>query len=228
MFALLERVFSSKAGTRSRQTPPLDDDSCKEAMSVCLSAFDDATKAVGKAWSGGAMKSRINPQRVQRVSEAFEQRDPRDIASLVVEIAMPDNAVSVVAQHQSEKGKHSGDSAMREFLVRGVMGALLQAVVEIECALHDGAVQAQALKARLRNWIQSPLQRQASRPGSPAADRLEHANDALCMISQELARGQSACDAAKMRLGMAGPLAVALQIIEITQEGAAPAGAASH
>ncbi|CAN7775601.1 hypothetical protein LJR290_007777 [Variovorax sp. LjRoot290] len=178
----------------------------------CVTAFDDGLRAAAKAWASGALLPKVNPRRVERVLEALESRETLSIASLIVEIAAPDNAVSAVAVHTST------NNVMREQFVRGVMGAVMAAIVDVEKAHQAGTLQAGALLERTRNWIAHPLHRQKPGSGTADAKELEDANDVLCSIAADILKGSDEQVAAMVRVGMVGPLGVALQITQKLQE----------
>ena len=177
----------------------------------CVAAFDDGLRAAARAWSSGAMLPKVNPRRVERVLEALASRETLAISALVVEIAAPDNAVSPVSTLTAT------NNVMREQFVRGVMGAVMAAIVDVERAHRPGILQASALLDRTRNWIARPLFRQTPGPGSDVKE-LESANDALCRIASDILEGSDEQAAAMVRVGMVGPLGVALQITKMLQE----------
>ncbi|MDN8616490.1 hypothetical protein [Variovorax ginsengisoli] len=177
----------------------------------CVTAFDDGLRAAARAWSSGALLPKVNPRRVERVLEALASRETLTISALVVEIAAPDNAVSPVSAVTAT------NNVMREQFVRGVMGAVMAAIVDVEKAHRPGILQASALLDRTRNWIARPLYRQCSAPGSDPKE-LEAANDVLCKIASDILEGSDEQAAAMVRVGMVGPLGVALQITKMLQE----------
>lgn len=177
----------------------------------CVTAFDDGVRAASKAWSSGALLPKVNPRRVERVLEALQSRETLTISSLIVEIAAPDNAVSAVAAHTA------ANNVMREQFVRGVMGAVMAAIVDVERAHHSEALQAGALLARTRSWIAHPLHRQKPGPGTADLKALEDANEVLCNIAADILKGSDEQAAAMVRLGIVGPVAVALQIAQMLQ-----------
>lgn len=177
----------------------------------CVTAFDDGLRAAAKAWSSGALLPKVNPRRVERVLEALQSRETQSIASLVVEIAAPDNAVSAVSAHTAT------NNVMREQFVRGVMGAVMSAIVDVEKAHQSGVLQAAALLERTRNWVAHPLHRQRPGPGTVDPKALEAANDVLCNIAADILDGSDEQTAAMVRVGMVGPLGVALQISKLLQ-----------
>jgi len=178
----------------------------------CVAAFDDGLRAAQKAWSSGALLPKVNPRRVERVLEALQSRETLSISSLLVEIAAPDNAVSAVAVHTAT------NNVMREQFVRGVMGAVMAAIVDVEKAHQAGTLQAGALLARTRNWIAHPLHRQKAGAGTADAKALDDANDVLCKIAADILNDSDEQAAAMVRVGMVGPLGVALQITQMLQE----------
>lgn len=177
----------------------------------CVCAFDDGLRSAAKAWSSGALLPKVNPRRVERVLEALASRETLRISALVVEIAAPDNSVSPVSTITAT------NNVMREQFVRGVMGAVMAAIVDVEKAHQPGTIQAGALLDRLRNWIERPLHRQQPDPGSDEKG-LAEANDILCRIASDILEGSDEQAAAMVRLGMVGPLGVALQITKMLQE----------
>lgn len=177
----------------------------------CVAAFDDGLRAAARAWSSGALLPKVNPRRVERVLEALASRETLAISALVVEIAAPDNAVSPVSTLTAT------NNVMREQFVRGVMGAVMAAIVGVEKAHQSGILQASALLDRTRNWIARPLYRQSPGPGSDVKE-LEAANDVLCRIASDILEGSEEQAAAMVRVGMVGPLGVALQITRMLQE----------
>lgn len=102
----------------------------------CVTAFDDGLRSVARAWSSGSLLPKVNPRRVERVLEALASRETLTISALVVEIAAPDNAVSPVSTVTAT------NNVMREQFVRGVMGAVMAAIVDVEKAHRSGILQA--------------------------------------------------------------------------------------
>jgi hypothetical protein len=192
--------------------PASEDPALSPEIVECLKNFDDGLSATAKAWSSGALLSKVNPRRVERALEALKSRETLSIASLLVEIAAPDNAVSAVAIHTAT------NNIMREQFVRGVMGAVMAAIVDVEKAYRPGTLQAGALLERTRNWIARPLHRQAPGPGTADERELEDANDVLCNIAADILKGSDENAAAIVRLGMVIPLGVALQITRTLQD----------
>lgn len=207
-FARLRGLLSRQPTT---QEPPAEV-ALPPEIADCVQAFDDGLSAAAKAWSSGALLPKVNPRRVERVLEALESRETLSIASLIVEIAAPDNAVSAVAIHTAT------NNVMREQFVRGVMGAVMAAIVDVEKAHQSGTLKAGALLARTRNWIAHPLHRQMPGPGTASAKELEEANDVLCNIAADILKGSDEQAAAMVRVGMVGPLGVALQITQKLQD----------
>lgn len=196
------------------EQPPQDDvpSELSPAVADCVAAFDDGLRAAAKAWSSGALLPKVNPRRVEGVLEALGSRETLSIVSLIVEIAAPDNAVSAVAVHTAT------NNVMREHFVRGVMGAVMAAIVDVEKAHGAGPLQAGALLARTRNWIAHPFHRQKSGPGTADPKALEDADDVLCNIAADILKGSDEQAAAMVRVGMVGPLGVALQITQMLQD----------
>ncbi|MBS0454129.1 MAG: hypothetical protein JSS14_22730 [Proteobacteria bacterium] len=179
---------------------------------ACVTSFDDGLKATAKAWTSGALLAKVNPRRVERVLEALATRETTTISALVVEIAAPDNSVSAVAAQTAV------NNPMREQFVRGVMGAVMAAILDVQKAYSSEPITAAALLDRLRDWIANPEGRQG--PGLDTADRdkLEAANEILGKISADILAGADPRSAAMVRVGIVGPLGVALQIMKLLQE----------
>jgi len=175
----------------------------------CLTEFDNGVRSAQRAWEGGALASKVNPSRVERVLDALASRDPQAIVALVVEIAAPDNAVSPVTTLTSV------NNPMREQFVRGVMGAVLAAIVEVEMAYDSDTPSASALLARLRRWIGEPAARQEAGERTLDHGTLSETSDTLCRIAEDVLASYegSARDAACARLGIVAPIGVALQLI---------------
>ncbi|KWT65026.1 MULTISPECIES: hypothetical protein [unclassified Variovorax] len=213
----LSGLFASVRGLLNRQ-PPEPGPAPQEvhadpspAVADCVTAFDDGLRAAAKAWSSGALLPKVNPRRVERVLEVLASRETLAISALLVEIAAPDNAVSPVSTLTAT------NNVMREQFVRGVMGAVMAAIVDVEKAHRAGILQASALLDRTRDWIARPLYRQSPGPGSDVKE-LEAANDVLCRIASDVLEGSDEQSAAMVRVGMVGPLGVALQITKMLQE----------
>ena len=199
---------------RSPDTGPAPEDvvpSLSPEVADCITAFDDGLRSTARAWSSGTLLPKVNPRRVERVLEALASRETLAISALVVEIAAPDNAVSPVSAVTAT------NNVMREQFVRGVMGAVMAAIVDVEKAHRSGILQASALLDRTRNWIARPLYRQSPGSGSDVKE-LEAANDVLCRIASDILEGSDEQAAAMVRVGMVGPLGVALQITKMLQE----------
>lgn len=213
----LNAQFARVRGLVRRQLPemgPAPEDVVQPPtpeVAVCVTAFDDGLRAAARAWSSGALLPKVNPRRVERVLEALASRETLTISALVVEIAAPDNAVSPVSTLTAT------NNVMREQFVRGVMGAVMAAIVDVEKAHRPGMLYAGALLDRTRNWIARPLFRQSPGPGSDAKE-LDAANDVLCKIASDILEGSDEQAAAMVRVGMVGPLGVALQITKMLQE----------
>jgi hypothetical protein len=213
----LNGLFARVRGLVNRQ-PPQTGHTAQEVVpppspevADCVAAFDDGLRAAAKAWSSGALLPKVNPRRVERVFEALASRETLAISALVVEIAAPDNAVSPVSTLTAT------NNVMREQFVRGVMGAVMAAIVDVEKGHRPGILQASALLDRTRNWIARPLYRQSPGTGSDVKE-LELANDVLCRIASDILEGSDEQAAAMVRVGMVGPLGVVLQITKILQE----------
>ncbi|OUM00703.1 hypothetical protein A8M77_19645 [Variovorax sp. JS1663] len=210
-------MFARLRGLANRQPPGTAPAPEEEAPPIspevadCVAAFDDGLRAAARAWSSGALLPKVNPRRVERVLEALTSRETLAISALVVEIAAPDNAVSPVSTLTAT------NNVMREQFVRGVMGAVMAALVDVEKAHRPGMLYASALLDRTRNWIARPLYRQSPGPGSDTKE-LEAANDVLCRIACDILEGSDEQAAAMVRVGMVGPLGVALQITKMLQE----------
>lgn len=213
----LNGLFARVRGLVNRQSPETGSSfedvvsPPSPAVADCVTAFDDGLRAAARAWSSGALLPKVNPRRVERVLEALASRETLTIATLVVEIAAPDNAVSPVSAVTAT------NNVMREQFVRGVMGAVMAAIVDVEKAHRSGILQASALLDRTRNWIARPLYRQSPGSGSEM-NELEAANDVLCKIASDILEGSDEQAAAMVRVGMVGPLGVALQITKMLQE----------
>lgn len=182
-----------------------------QEVADCLAEFDNGVRAAQRAWEGGALASKANPSRVERVLDAFASRDPQAIVALVVEIASPDNAVSPMTTLTSV------NNPLREQFVRGVMGSVLAAIVELEMAYDSGTPTASAFLARLRRWIGEPAARQEAGERTLDPGLLSETNDTLCRIAGDILASYegSAQDAACARLGIVAPIGVALQLIAV-------------
>lgn len=90
-------------------------------------------------------------------------------------------------------------------------------LLDVEKAHGPGVLYASALLDRTRNWIARPQYRQAPGPGSDTK-ALEEANDVLCRIAADILEGSDEQSAAMVRVGIVGPLGVALQITKMLQE----------
>jgi hypothetical protein len=208
----LSRLRSLLSRQPASHEPAAEDLPLSPEIAECLKNFDEALSATAKAWSSGVLLTKVNPRRVERALDALKTRETLSISSLLVEIAAPDNAVSAVAIHTAT------NNIMREQFVRGVMGAVMAAIVDVEKAHQSGTLQAGALLARIRNWIAHPLHRQAPGPGTVDQKELQDANDVLCNIAADILKGSDEHAAAIVRMGMVSPLAVALQITQTLQE----------
>lgn len=211
----LARLRKRMSGAVSKQpstTPPTSPDSVPE-VADCLAEFDKGVRSVQRAWEGGVLGSKVNPGRVARVLDALASREPQAIAALVVEIASPDNAVSPVTTLTSV------NNPMREQFVRGVMGAVLAAIVEVETAYDSRTPTGAALLARMRRWLGDPTSRQEAGERTLNPVLLSDANDTLCRIAEDvqLSFEGSARAAACARLGIVGPISVALQLVDVQE-----------
>ncbi|WP_454909697.1 hypothetical protein [Variovorax gossypii] len=182
-------------------------------IAQCLADFDDGLRVVEKAWTGSALMSKVNPIRVERVLDAFVEGDTQAIAALVVEIVAPANAVSPVTTVTSV------NNPMREQFVRGVMGAVFAAIVDVELSYDSKTLTAAALIARVRRWIADPDYRQAAGESTLNPNELELANDVLCDIARDIVQSHegSAPAAAMTRLGIVGPVGSALQLVSVLE-----------
>lgn len=181
-------------------------------IEACLSSFDDGLSAAAKAWASGALVPKVNPLRLQRVRAVLAGRDSRAIAALIVEIAAPPNAVSPVSAQTAV------NNPVRDQFVRGVMGAVMQAMVEVELARDSAPLTASALLERMRTWIARPQLRQRCAAGTSRQSALDAANENLVLIAREIEHGSDDQAAAMVRQGIVGPLGVALQIIKQLEE----------
>jgi hypothetical protein len=183
-----------------------------QAVADCVASLDDGLRAAEKAWASGALLPKVNPRRIERVLEALESRDAVSISSLIVEIVAPDNAVSPVAVHTAR------NNVMRDQFARGAMGAVMAAIIDVEKAHRAGPLLASGLLSRVRTWVAYPGFRQVAGLETDDRDELELANDALCNIASDILEGSDEQSAAMVRLGIVGPLAIALQITQKLQE----------
>lgn len=181
-------------------------------VEACVSSFDDGLRAAARAWSSGALVPKVNPLRLQRVRDEMAARDSTALAALIVEIAAPPNAVSAVSAQTAV------NNPVRDQFVRGVMGAVIQAIVDVELAHDSAPLAASALLERVRTWIARPQLRQAAGPRTGRQALLEEANENLIRIAGDIEGDGDEQAAAMVRQGIVGPLGIALQIIKQLEE----------
>lgn len=186
-----------------------------ETLNEVLQAFDAGVNAVSKAWSTGALLPKVNPDRVTALLDAMKARDAQSLADLVVTIAAPEMAVSPTAITTG-----SADPTRQAF-VRGVMRAVLEAVLDVQLAYDSKAFSGQAVVDRLRTWVADPHWRQQPGPATADAAQLAQAVEVLGLISRDLdVMGDTQADAhegPRLRVGMVGPVAVGMKLAAVIQ-----------
>lgn len=181
-------------------------------IAQCLADFDDGLRVVEKAWTGSALMSKVNPIRVERVLMPSSRGTPRQSPrwwwrSSPRQRGLPVTTVTSV------------NNPMREQFVRGVMGAVFAAIVDVELSYDSKTLTAAALIARVRRWIADPDYRQAAGESTLNPNELELANDVLCDIARDIVQSHegSAPAAAMTRLGIVGPVGSALQLVSVLE-----------
>lgn len=206
----------SPPGSRPNETP--SDPAEAEALKKVLAALDGGLAIVPKVWSSGSLTSKITPDRARTAIDALDGGDSGVLAELVVNIASPEMATSPVVSVAGSR------NPMRESAVRGVMQALMHAVIDVEMACVPGRVSAAELLIRLRGWVIDPMWRQPPRAETKDPDRLGEANLVLWDISRVMAAGAAgsagkskaaAADGPQMRLGIVVPLMVSLNLLDV-------------